>query len=52
MVGLMLELIGNGTIEKEYTLKFSHYIHERLDQLGISDEMTRVSDETLEPAEE
>ena len=42
---------GNGIIEKEYTLKISQYIHERLDQLGIPNEMTRVSDETLEPAD-
>ena len=42
---------GNGIIEKEYTLKISQYIHERLDELGIPNEMTRVSDETLEPAD-
>ncbi len=32
-------------------MKISQYIHERLDQLGIPNEMTRVSDETLEPAD-
>lgn len=42
---------GNGIIEKEYTLKISQYIHERLDQLGIPNEMTRVSDDTLEPTD-
>lgn len=42
---------GNGIIEKEYTLKISQYIHERLDELGIPNEMTRVSDDTLEPTD-
>lgn len=42
---------GNGIIEKEYTLKISEYIHNRLDQLGIENTMVRTTDETLEPSE-
>lgn len=40
---------GNGIIEKEYTLKISQYIHERLDQLGVENTLIRSTDETLEP---
>lgn len=40
---------GNGIIEKEYTLKISQYIHERLDQLGVPNTMVRTTDETIEP---
>lgn len=42
---------GNGIIEKEYTLKISEYIHDRLDQLGIPNTMVRTDDETIEPNE-
>ena len=41
--------VGNGIIEKEYTLKISDYIHKRLDELGIENTMTRTTDETLSP---
>ena len=40
--------IANGITEKEYTLKISDYIHNRLDELGIPNEMSRTSDETLD----
>ncbi len=42
---------GNGIVEKEYTLKISEYIHERLDQLGVPNTMVRTTDETIEPNE-
>ena len=42
---------GNGIIEKEYTLKISEYIYDRLRQLGLDVKMTRTEDETLSPTE-
>ena len=42
---------GNGIIEKEYTLKISQYIYDRLRQLGLNVKMTRTEDETLSPSE-
>ena len=42
---------GNGIIEKEYTLKMSQYIYDRLRQLGLDIKMTRTEDETLSPTE-
>lgn len=42
---------GNGIIEKEYTLKISEYIYDRLKDLGLDVKMTRTSDETLSPTE-
>ena len=32
---------GNGIIEKEYTLKISQYIYDRLKSLGLDVKMTR-----------
>lgn len=43
--------IANGITEKDYTLKISNYIHNRLDELGIPNEMTRTSDVTLNPSD-
>ena len=40
--------IANGIVEKEYTLKISQYIHERLDDLGVENTLTRNSDITLD----
>lgn len=40
--------IANGITEKEYTLKISDYIHKRLDEMGIPNEMSRTSDVTLD----
>lgn len=42
---------GNGIIEKEYTLKISQYIYDRLKDLGLDVKMTRTTDETLSPNE-
>ena len=42
---------GNGMIEKEYALKISEYIYNRLRQLGLDVKMTRTTDETLSPTE-
>ncbi len=42
---------GNGIIEKEYALKISEYIYNRLRELGLDVKMTRTTDETLSPNE-
>ena len=42
---------GNGIIEKDYALKISEYIYDRLRQLGLDVKMTRTIDETLSPNE-
>ena len=39
--------VGNGIIEKDLTLKISNYIHNRLDQLGVKNTMSRSDDSTL-----
>lgn len=39
---------NNGIVEKDYTLKISQYIKNRLDDLGIENSMTRNTDETLD----
>jgi N-acetylmuramoyl-L-alanine amidase len=41
---------GNGIIEKDYTLKISKYILDRLKDLGIDASITRTDDETLSPS--
>lgn len=43
--------IANGITEKDYTLKISNYIHNRLDEMGVPNEMSRTSDVTLTPSE-
>lgn len=43
--------IGNGIIEKEYTLKISKYIANRLKELGADVYLTRTTDETVNPQE-
>lgn len=40
--------VNNGIIEKEYALKISNYIKDRLNELGIPNRMTRTSDEFLD----
>ena len=40
--------IANGITEKDYTLKISQYIHNRLDSMGVENELTRNSDVTLD----
>lgn len=42
---------ANGIIEKEYTLKISQYVYDRLKQLGVDVSMTRTDDSTLDPAD-
>lgn len=39
--------IANGIIEKDYTLKISQYIHNRLNELGVPNKLSRDSDITL-----
>lgn len=43
--------IANGITEKDYTLKISDYIHKRLDELGVPNEMTRTGDTSLDSNE-
>ena len=38
---------GNGIVEKDYTLKISKYMADRLTDLGISNALTRDDDVTL-----
>ena len=40
--------VNNGIVEKEYSLKISNYIKNRLDELGIENSMTRTTDELLD----
>lgn len=40
---------ANGITEKDYTLKISQYMHERLNDLGIENSMSRTGDESLGP---
>ena len=42
---------ANGIIEKEYTLKISQYIYDRLKALGVDVSMTRTDDSTLDPTD-
>ncbi len=42
---------GNNQYEKDYTLKISKYIYERLKELGIPVTLTRDTDITLSPTE-
>lgn len=39
---------ANGISEKEYTLMISQYMHDRLNELGVDNKMTRDSDVTLD----
>lgn len=41
--------IANGITEKDLTLKISQYMHERLNDLGIENSMSRTNDESLSP---
>ena len=43
--------IGNGIVEKDYTLKISKYMYDRFKELGIPVIMTRDNDITLTPTE-
>lgn len=39
---------ANGIIEKDYTLKISKYMSDRLNDLGIENALTRTGDTTLD----
>lgn len=39
---------ANGIVEKDYTLKISQYMSDRLNDLGIENALTRNSDVTLD----
>ena len=39
---------ANGIVEKDYTLKISKYMADRLNELGIENSLTRDSDVTLD----
>lgn len=43
--------IGNNQYEKDYTLKISKYMYDRLKELGIPVTLTRDADITLTPTE-
>ncbi len=40
---------ANGIVEKDLTLQISKYMHERLNDLGIENSLSRTNDETLTP---
>ena len=42
---------GNNQLEKDFTLKISKYMYDRLKELGIPVEITRETDITLSPTE-
>lgn len=42
--------IANGITEKDLTLKISQYMHNRLNELGIENSLSRSTDETLSPS--
>ena len=42
---------GNGILEKEYNLKISQYISDRLNDLGVKNKLIRDSDVTIEPSD-
>lgn len=43
--------VGNGITEKDYTLKISQYMADRLRDLGADVTLTRNTDETLSPTD-
>ena len=42
---------ANGIVEKDYNLRISQYMSNRLNELGIPNTLTRNSDETLSPSD-
>jgi N-acetylmuramoyl-L-alanine amidase len=42
---------GNGILEKEYNLKISQYISDRLNDLGVKNKLIRDGDVTIEPSD-
>ena len=43
--------IGNNQYEKDYTIKISKYMYDRLKELGVPVTLTRDTDVTLTPTE-
>ena len=43
--------VSNGLKEKDFTLRISKYMYDRLKKLGIPVTMTRTTDETLNPTD-
>ena len=43
--------VGNSQYEKDYTLKISNYMYDRLKELGIPVSITRDTDMTISPTE-
>lgn len=43
--------VGNNQYEKDYTLKISKYMYDRLKELNIPVSLTRYTDVTLSPTE-
>ena len=43
--------VGNNQYEKDYTLKISNYMYDRLKELGVPVSITRDTDITLSPTE-
>lgn len=42
---------ANGILEKDYTLKISKYMYDRLKDLGVDVSITRDQDVTLDPSD-
>lgn len=42
---------ANGILEKDYTLKISKYMYDRLKDLGVDVSITRNQDVTLDPSD-
>ena len=42
---------ANGIVEKDYNLRISKYMSDRLKKLGIENKLTRTTDETLSPSD-
>ena len=43
--------LGNGLMEKDYTLLIAKYLKKRFDELGVSSKLVRDTDETVSPSE-
>src|SRR5574344_2728453 len=42
---------ANDIIEKDLTLSIAKYLKKRFDELGVSSELTRIDDTTLDPSD-
>lgn len=43
--------VANGIVEKDYNLKISQYMNDRLNELGIDSSITRNTDVDLSPSD-